>query len=197
MYEYIQGTLAQITPTCAVVEAGGIGYYLHISLQTYTPLASQNRAKLYLHHIQREDAQQLFGFYTLKERELFRLLISVSGIGVNTARIILSSYEVDEVVQIIATGNVAALKNVKGIGLKTAERVIVDLRNKVLNVGGISDEAVSGLFSEVTGRIDEAMAALMTLGYSRAACEKVVKTIGREQPELTSEEIIRLALGQL
>ena len=145
MYEYIKGKIAELTPAYVVIEAGGIGYLLQISLQTYTALSNAVETTLYIHHIVREDAQIFFGFHQQKERELFRLLISVSGIGANTARIMLSSYSVEEMVQIIATGNIAALKNVKGIGTKTAERAIVDLKNKVLNVAAVSESA-PGIF---------------------------------------------------
>ena len=197
MYEYIKGKIAELTPTYAVLEAGGIGYLLQISLQTYTALSSVTEATLYVHHIIREDAQIFFGFSQQKERELFRLLLSVSGIGANTARIMLSSYGVEDLVQIIATGNVGALKSVKGIGAKTAERAIVDLKNKVLNVAAVSESSAPGIFAEVTENIDEAVSALSILGYPKSACEKVVKAICRENPSLTAEAIIRQALTQL
>lgn len=196
MYEYIKGKIAELTPTYVVIEAGGIGYLLQISLQTYTALSSVNEATLHIHHIVREDAQIFFGFSQQKERELFRLLLSVSGIGANTARIMLSSYGVEDLVQIIATGNVGALKSVKGIGAKTAERAIVDLKNKVLNVAAMSD-STPGIFAEVTENIDEAISALSILGYPKSACEKIVKAICRENPSLTAEAIIRQALTQL
>ncbi|MDE5944444.1 MAG: Holliday junction branch migration protein RuvA [Rikenella sp.] len=196
MYEYIKGKIAELTPTYVVIEAGGIGYLLQISLQTYTALSSVNEATLHIHHIVREDAQIFFGFSQQKERELFRLLLSVSGIGANTARIMLSSYGVEDLVQIIATGNVGALKSVKGIGAKTAERAIVDLKNKVLNVAAVSD-STPGIFAEVTENIDEAISALSILGYPKSACEKIVKAICRENPSLTAEAIIRQALTQL
>lgn len=196
MYEYIKGKITELTPTYVVLETGGIGYLLQISLQTYTALNSLTEATLYVHHIVREDAQLFFGFHQQKERELFRLLISVSGIGANTARIMLSSYGVEDMVQIISTGNISALKSVKGIGAKTAERAIVDLKNKVLNVAAIS-ESTPGIFAEVAENIDEAVSALTILGYPKAACEKIVKSICRENPALTAEAIIRQALTQL
>lgn len=196
MYEYIKGKIAELTPAYVVIEAGGIGYLLQISLQTYTALSNAVETTLYIHHIVREDAQIFFGFHQQKERELFRLLISVSGIGANTARIMLSSYSVEEMVQIIATGNIVALKNVKGIGTKTAERAIVDLKNKVLNVAAVSESA-PGIFAEVAENIEEAVSALTILGYPKSACEKIVKSICRENPSLTAEAIIRQALTQL
>lgn len=196
MYEYIKGKITELTPTYVVLETGGIGYLLQISLQTYTALNSLTETTLYVHHIVREDAQLFFGFHQSKERELFRLLISVSGIGANTARIMLSSYGVEDMVQIISTGNINALKSVKGIGTKTAERAIVDLKNKVLNVAAIA-ESTPGIFAEVAENIDEAVSALTILGYPKTACEKIVKSICRENPTLSAEAIIRQALTQL
>ncbi len=196
MYEYIKGKITELTPAYVVIEAGGIGYLLQISLQTYTALSNASETTLYIHHIVREDAQIFFGFHQQKERELFRLLISVSGIGANTARIMLSSYGVEDMVQIIATGNVNALKSVKGIGAKTAERAIVDLKNKVLNVAAVSESSPS-IFAEVTENIEEAVSALTILGYPKSACEKIVKSICSENPSLTAEAIIRQALTQL
>lgn len=198
MYEYFSGKITQINPAFVVIETGGIGYLIQISLQTFTAIGSAEQVKLYVHHIQREDAQILFGFYTPQEREMFRLLISVSGIGANTARVILSSYGADELVNIIATGNVAALKGVKGIGAKTAERVIVDLKSKVLNVGIVSDGAGAGeVFSQLGGKMEESVAALTILGYTRASCEKIVKSICQENAQVSSEDIIRQALTKL
>lgn len=198
MYEYIKGKITQLTPTYVVVETAGVGYLLHISLQTFTVLGPMSETTIYVHHIQREDGQLFFGFHNPQERELFRLLITVSGIGPNTARIMLSSYGVEDMVQIIATGNVAALKSVKGIGAKTAERAIIDLKSKVLNVSSLpAGAAGTGVFAEVTENIEEAISALTILGYTRASCEKIVKSICSENPSLTAESIIRQALTQL
>lgn len=200
MYEYITGKIARLTPTDVVIETGGVGYLLHISLPTYTLLSSLNEATVYVHQVIREDAQILFGFHTPKERELFRLLITVSGIGAQTARIMLSAFSVDEMVQIIATGDVGALKSIKGIGAKTAERTIVDLKNKVLQVAGLPEGETSfatGVFAEVTEHMEEAISALTILGYTKASCEKIVKSICREDPTLKSEDIIRQALTRL
>lgn len=200
MYEYITGKIARLTPTDVVIETGGVGYLLHISLPTYTLLSSLNEATVYVHQVIREDAQILFGFHTPKERELFRLLITVSGIGAQTARIMLSAFSVDEMVQIIATGDVGALKSIKGIGAKTAERTIVDLKNKVLQVAGLPEGETSfatGVFAEVTEHMEEAISALTILGYTKASCEKIVKSICRENPALKSEDIIRQALTRL
>lgn len=205
MYEYIKGKVAEATPTYTIIDVAGVGYMIQTSLQSFTALDGVSEAKLYIHHVQREDAQQLFGFTTTSERELFRLLITVSGIGTNTARIILSSYRVEELVQAIATGNVAALQSVKGIGAKTAQRVIVDLKSKVLSVSTFSDATsdsplreggvvVGGVFTESA---QEAIAALITLGFVRAACEKVVKSLVMEDPGMSAESIIRQALARL
>ncbi len=202
MYEYIKGRLVQITPAFTVVECGGLGYRVHISLQTYTAIGSAEEAMLYLHLHQSsfDGSQSFYGFYTPAERELFRLLISVSGIGANTALVILSAYSSDEIATIISTGNIAALKAIKGIGTKTAERAIVDLRDKVLGVAlGAAPEsaATAGVFAGMTESIEEAVSALMILGYPRATCEKTVGKIVREQPGTSTEDIIRQALTQM
>ncbi len=221
MYDYIKGRLTGLTPTEVVVEAGGVGYLLHISLQSYTALSAWASARgegdagddgvtpgdvaMYVHQIVREDALLLFGFCQPQERELFRLLISVSGIGAGTARVMLSSYGTEDLVQIIATGNVRALQGVKGIGAKTAERAIVDLKSKVLNVSALQTSAAiadgaGGSKDTATEAIthgQEAVAALTVLGYTRAACEKVVRAICAEEPSLSAEAIIRQALTRL
>lgn len=202
MYEYITGEIKEITPTYTVIEASGIGYMINTSLQSFTAIGSAASAKLYIHHVQREDAQLLFGFVSRAERELFRLLITVSGIGTNTARIMLSSYSVDDLVQIIATGNVAALQGIKGIGAKTAERTIVDLKSKVMNVSTLIDTSLPGGVASSFGggsseQAQEAISALMILGFTRASCEKIVKSISRNDPTLQAEALIRQALSQL
>lgn len=218
MYDYIKGRLTALTPTEAVVEASGVGYLLHISLQSYTALGGllaentaegntaaeeERQAVVYVHQIVREDALLLFGFCQRGERELFRLLISVSGIGAGTARVMLSSYGTEDLVQIIATGNVAALKSVKGIGAKTAERTIVDLKSKVLQVSALSTPTTEGALGGGKDRAaasshgQEAVAALTVLGYTRAACEKVVRAICVGEPGLSAEAIIRQALTRL
>ena len=135
MYEYIKGTVAEVAPAYAVVEAGGVGYFLHISLETYSAIEHASESKLFVHYVVREDAQLLYGFSTKVERELFRLLISVSGVGGNTARMILSTYSPRELQGIISSGNAVLLKNVKGLGLKTAQKIIVDLSGKLMTLG--------------------------------------------------------------
>ena len=196
MYEYISGKLAEIAPTYAVVEVAGIGYYVNISLQTFSRLEGALSALLFLHFIVREDAQILYGFATKMERELFRQLISVSGVGGNTARMILSTYSSDELRNIIATENAVLLKNVKGLGLKTAQKIIVELSGKMLELGGekFSDKAVMVGGNEI---YDETVAALVMLGFAKTASEKVVKAILQESPSIQVEDAVRQALRRL
>lgn len=197
MYEYITGQLTAITPTAAIIEAAGIGYYINISLQSYSVIEKMEQTKLFLHqYLVQNDAPVLYGFATTAERDLFRLLISVSGIGANTARIMLSSFSTDELVGAIATGNVAAIKSVKGIGIKTAERTILELKGKVLNVE--TGASVTGFVSSsASANLQEAIEALMILGFGKAAVEKVAKALYNENPTMPSEEIIRQSLSRL
>lgn len=197
MYEYIKGAVTGLSPTSVVVDAGGVGYMLNISLQTYTAIGSQSEVLLYVHHIVREDAQILYGFINKAERELFRMLIGVSGIGAGTARVMLSAYGTQELINHIAVGNVAAIKSVKGIGIKTAERAIIDLKSKVLKVLESDSEMSSFEFREQISSIEEAVEALMILGYSRSVTEKVVKNIHAETPTLSVEDLIRQSLAKL
>jgi Holliday junction DNA helicase RuvA len=197
MYEYITGKLAEVAPAYAVVEAGGIGYFINISLQTYSEIEKQEQVLLYLHHAVREDAQTLYGFASKMERELFRLLIGVSGVGGNTARMIQSTYSPSELRNIIATGNAVLLKNVKGLGLKTAQKIIVDLSGRMLDLKG-NDAASAALAAGVANPVlDEALAALVMLGFQKAASEKVLRKLFKEQPSITVEEAVRLALKHL
>lgn len=197
MYEYITGKLAEVAPAYAVVEAGGIGYFINISLQTYSEIEKQEQVLLYLHHVVREDAQTLYGFASKMERELFRLLIGVSGVGGNTARMIQSTYSPSELRNIIATGNAVLLKNVKGLGLKTAQKIIVDLSGRMLDLKG-NDAASAALAAGVANPVlDEALAALVMLGFQKAASEKVLRKLFKEQPSITVEEAVRLALKHL
>ena len=196
MYEYITGKIAELAPAYAVIEAGGIGYFINISLQTYSDIENSDSAKLYLHYIVREDAQILYGFATKAERELFRLLIGVSGVGGNTARMIQSTYSPAELRNIIGTGNAVLLKNVKGLGLKTAQKIIVELSGKMVELK-IDDKGAAGSIAVDNELLDEAVAALTMLGFQKGASEKVVKRLLKENPEMRIEEIIRLALKQL
>lgn len=198
MYEYITGTLTEIAPAYAVIEAGGIGYFINISLQTYSEIEHNEQVKLYLHYIVREDAHILYGFASKAERELFRLLIGVSGVGGNTARMIQSTYSPAELRNIIGSGNAVLLKNVKGLGLKTAQKIIVELSGKMVDLK--VDDKLSGTKGATVinnETYDEALAALVMLGFQKTASEKVLKKIFKESPDLRVEEAIRLALKQL
>ncbi len=193
MIEYITGEITELTPATVVVECMGIGYLLHISLNTYSGLTKGTSTRLYVHEAIREDAYQLYGFISLHERELFTLLISVSGVGPNTARMILSSLSPIELEQAIASENLAVLKAVKGIGAKTAQRVIVDLKDKIKATNDtlvISTPAASEIY-------DEAVAALVMLGFSQPQTQKTVQKLLRETPSLRVEEVIKQALKLL
>ncbi|MBS7410731.1 MAG: Holliday junction branch migration protein RuvA [Muribaculaceae bacterium] len=193
MYDYLRGEIAEIAPTYAVIDCGGVGYYVNISLNTYTAIQNLREAKLFVYEAIREDAYTLFGFRDKQEREMFELLISVSGVGPNTARMILSSLTVDDLMSVIASGNSGMLKSVKGIGAKTAQRIIVDLKDKVTGVGDAAAAAEQGSGEAY----DEAVAALIMLGFTRAAVQKTVGKLLREQPTLKVEEIIKMALKLL
>ena len=199
MIEYIKGELADLSPAMAVVEASGIGYAMNISLNTYSAIQGKNAVKLYAFEAIREDAHVLYGFVSKKERELFQLLITVSGIGPNTARMVLSSMSPSELCNSISTGNEKLIKGIKGIGLKTAQRIIVDLRDKIVTLG-IAEEIPAGgsIQSPVNNQVkDEAVSALTMLGFSPAPSQKVVVSILQERPDAPVEEVIKLALKQI
>ena len=200
MIEYLRGDLTELTPTTATVECHGVGYLTNISLNTYTAIQNRPQVKLYVHEAIREDAYVLYGFSDKRERELFLLLISVSGIGGNTARTILSALTPNELCEVIASGNDKLLKMVKGIGGKTAQRIIVELRDKMATIGvdmPFSD-APQALFADVNNEVlDSAVAALTMLGYTAAASQKVVKSIIKEQPSITVEAAIKEALRRM
>lgn len=193
MIEYIKGRLVALTPTDAVVETCGIGYRLEISLSTYTSLEGSNDARLLVHEVIREDAHVLFGFAEERERALFRLLIGVSGVGANTARIILSSIPVAELEVVITSGDHARLKNVKGIGIKTAQRIIVDLKDKIKP----GDDTLLIQPSVNNEAFDEALAALLMLGFPRPQSQKVLKKLFDSDPALKVESAIKKALSML
>lgn len=196
MYEYITGHLAEVAPAYAVVEAGGIGYFINISLQTYSEIENSENTTLYLHYIVREDAHILYGFATKAERELFRLLIGVSGVGGNTARMIQSTYSPSELRNIIGTGNAVLLKNVKGLGLKTAQKIIVELSGKMVELKG-DEKGARDIVTPDNETFSEALSALVMLGFQKSASEKVLKKLFKENHDLRVEEAIRLALKQL
>ena len=196
MLDYIKGEIVELTPTSVVVETGGLGYIALISLNTYSALNGLKSCKLYVYESIREDAHQLFGFMEKRERELFMLLISVSGIGANTARMVLSSIATYELEGIIAAGNVNALKTVKGIGSKTAERIILDLKDKI-KASGISVSSTPPSPSASGKAAKEAVAALTMLGFNLLASQKVVAKIEKDHLAFTVEEIIKNALKML
>ncbi|MBO7318121.1 MAG: Holliday junction branch migration protein RuvA [Bacteroidales bacterium] len=198
MIEYVRGELAELTPALAVIDCNGVGYAANISLNTYAAIQGKKACKLYIHEAIREDAYVLFGFADKQERELFLLLITVSGIGGNTARMILSALSPSELVNVISNENANLLKSVKGIGLKTAQRIIVELKDK-LKTGTVAASAgISSLSSPANAQIqDEAVSALTMLGFPQAASQKVVLAILKEEPDAQVEKVIKLALKRL
>lgn len=199
MIDYIKGELAELSPASATVEAAGVGYAMSISLTTYSAIQGKNTVKLYVYEAIREDAYVLYGFSGKKEREMFQLLITVSGVGANTARMVLSSMSVAELCTAISTGDERLIKSIKGIGLKTAQRIIVDLKDKIV-VLGIADELPAGGSVAVavdTAVRDEAVAALTMLGFSPAPTQKVVVKILKDQPDAPVEQVVKLALKQI
>ena len=193
MIEYIKGPIVKITPAYLVVEASGIGYFINISLNTFSRLERKTEYSVLIHEVIREDTHQLFGFADIEERETFRMLISVSGVGASTARMVLSSLSPQEIAHAIAGSDVNALKSVKGIGLKTAQRIIVDLKDKI---GKTSGDGEIFTISDNTGR-EEALSALIMLGFAKSAVLKVLDRIVREEKDLTVEDMIRKALKNL
>ena len=210
MIEYIKGQLTDLNPTYVVIEAAGVGYAINIALPTYSELVGREgqEGRLYITEIIREDAHELYGFFSKGERELFVMLMTVSGIGANTARMIMSAYSAAEIRQIIATGNARALSQVKGLGPKTAQRIIVDLKDKVLKIDlgsqasqGSLEDAASGYSLEVQSEDSavkqEAVSALVMLGFAAAASGKVVDKILKAAPESSVEQVIKQALKML
>ena len=200
MIEYLRGGIAELSPATAVIDCNGLGYAVNISLNTYAVIQGKEECKLCIYEEIREDDYVLYGFADKQERELFLLLISVSGIGGNTARMILSALSPAELVNAISAENVNLLKTVKGIGLKTAQRVIVDLKDKIKTGGataGVSG-GTSGLLPSASAQIqEEAVAALTMLGFSQAPSQKVVFGILKEEPDAPVEQVIKLALKRL
>lgn len=193
MIDYIKGKIVELSPAHAVVEVSDIGYHVNISLATYSELNGKDNAKIYVYEAIREDSHTLFGFFGRQERQLFLLLISVSGVGANTARVILSSIAIDDLQSAIQTGNAAILKSVKGIGSKTAERIIVDLKDKVskIEISTVDKPVVDNVLT------DEAVAALVMLGFSQMPAQKAVRKVIEINSQLTIEQVIKQSLKLL
>ncbi len=198
MIEYIKGEVIEVVPAQAVIECNGIGYAISISLNTFSAIQGKKEVKLYIYEAIREDAHILYGFYTRQERELFLLLITVSGIGGNTARMILSALSPSELCNVISSGNDKLLKTVKGIGLKTAQRIIVDLKDKIASTGIDTAAPVPSVIAAANTEVyEEAVAALTMLGFAQAPSQKVVGLLLKEEPDLPVEKVIKLALKRL
>jgi len=193
---YLKGTLTEKTPAYVVIEtAGGVAYGIHISLATFSQLKETENVKLLTHYVIKEDAHQLFGFFTEDERSLFRLLISVNGIGVNTARLMLSSLSTDELINAIATENVRTIQGVKGIGLKIAQRVIIELKDKI---GKSTPQNIEKITISYNNNRAEALSALVSLGFAKNSADSALeKTIRAEGTHLSVEELIKKALKVL
>ncbi|NND88555.1 MAG: Holliday junction branch migration protein RuvA [Flavobacteriaceae bacterium] len=193
MIHHLQGRLVEKNPTDVVIDCNGVGYFIHISLHTFSQLPASENVSLFTHLQVREDAHNLFGFSTQQEREIFRLLLSVSGIGASTARTMLSSLAPDQVRDAIANNDVATIQSVKGIGSKTAQRVVLDLQDKILKIFGLDEVSAS---PSNTNK-NEALSALETLGFARKQAEKVCDSIIKQDPNATVEAIIKQALKKL
>lgn len=199
MIDYIKGELTDLSPAFATIEVAGIGYGLNISLNTFSAIQGKKEVKLYVYEAIREDAHVLFGFLNKKEREMFLLLITVNGVGANTARMMLSGMSVAELCNAISTGNARLIQNVKGIGKMTAQRIIVDLRDKIVALG-IADEIPAGgsIVVPVNNAVkDEAVSALTMLGFAPAPSQKLVLQILQQQPDAPVETVVKLALKQI
>ncbi len=193
MIHHLEGRLVEKNPTDVVIACNGVGYFVNISLHTFGQLPATENVKLFTHLQVREDAHTLYGFSTVMEREIFRLLLSVSGVGANTARTMLSSLDPEQLRDAIASNDIATIQSVKGIGSKTAQRIVLDLQDKILKVFGI--EGISSISSNTNK--NEALSALETLGFARKQAEKVLDTIVKEDPSASVETIIKQALKKL
>ena len=193
MFNHFVGRIIEKSPAHVVIECGQVGYYLNISLTTYSQIGDAKEIKLLVHAVYREDAQLLFGFFTSVEKDVFLLLLSVSGVGANTARMILSALRPNEAIQAISNSDSGMLQRIKGIGAKTAQRIVIDLRDKV---GGVSSTQDVG--NEVSSSVrDEAIQALIVLGFSRQSVERIVSSILAKEGDQNLEEVLRIALSQL
>lgn len=195
MYNYISGKLVEITPAYAVIDCVGVGYILEISLNTYTQIKDKSEVKLLTHFVVREDAQLLFGFYEEKERSLFRQLIAVNGVGVATARVMLSSYSTDELANAIISQDVKTVQGIKGIGPKTAQRIVLELHDKLGKLDDIAVVPTKGL--QGNKNQEEALSALLALGFPKSAAEKAVRKASEGNPDATVENLIKMALKML
>lgn len=202
MIEYVKGELTELTPAMAVVEAYGVGYALNISLNTFSAIQGMHDVKLFVHEALvaggRDDSFTLYGFFSKQERELYRLLITVSGVGANSARMILSSLSPAELSSAVQSGNERVLKSVKGIGLKTAQRIIVDLKDKIAALAPAEAPSVAGVSTIVNTEVrDEAVSALTMLGFSPAPSAKVVTALLEDNPDMPVEQVVKLALKHI
>ena len=193
MITHVKGRLVEKTPTSVVIESNGIGYLINISLNTFSQIPDNENLKLYTHLQIKEDSHTLYGFHTIKEREIFRLLISVNGIGSNIARTMLSSISPDQIIDAISRENVSLIQSVKGIGSKTAQRVIIDLRDKILKVYDLDE----GITSSNNTNKEEALSALEVLGINKRSSERLVDKIVLENPDISVESIIKETLKNL
>ncbi len=196
MYDYIKGELTELAPTEVVIENNGIGYKILISLQTYSQLKRDSDCKLFIYHHLREDTELLYGFFNKEERSVFCYLIEVSGIGPNTARMMLSSMSSDEIRNAIITGDINRLKSIKGIGLKTAQRMLIELKDKVGKASS-GDSLIQSLPGSTGKHREEAASALILLGFTRSNVDKVLDSLNKENPLFSLEELIKLSLKRL
>ena len=197
MIEYIKGEIVELQPALMIMECSGMGYELNISLTTYSAFDGLREGKIYVHEVIREDAHLLYGFASREERELFLLLTSVSGVGPNTARMILSSFKPSDLIDVIASSDDATLTAVKGIGNKTAQRIVVDLRNKVRPVAGLDERRAAASRGSQADTSEEAVAALVMLGFQKNASPKAVEKLLKAEPDMSVEQIVRSALKML
>lgn len=197
MIEYIKGEIVELQPALIIIECGGIGYAVNISLTTYSAFEGRRQVTIFIHEVIREDAHLLYGFANREERELFLLLTSVSGVGPNTARMILSSFKPGDLIDVIAAGDDATLTAVKGIGNKTAQRIVVDLKSKVRPVAGLDERRAAATQGTRTDTAEEAIAALVMLGFQKNASQKAVEKLLKAEPGMPVEQLVRSALKML
>jgi Holliday junction DNA helicase RuvA len=195
MYEYISGEITDISPSHVVTDCSGVGYFINISLYTYELVKQLKTAKFFIHQVLREDTNELYGFYEKSERELFRHLISVSGIGSNTARLMLSFLKPIDIIKAISEADVQTIKSIKGIGQKTAERVIVDLRDKVGKIS--TSDSLSIIDNAQNSKVEEAVSALVMLGFNKKIAEKTASNIQKTNKDFTIEQLVKLCIQNM